>query len=161
MWFFGEHAITLDGKGRLALPTRFRGVIAEVSDNQLVLTYNPYESHSLFLYPRFKWEEVRDQVMALGTAHPDHRWMQRLLVGSATPVEPDKQGRFLLPQQLREVAELDKRVVLMGMGERFEIWNEQVLNTSRREQMQRQAERMQQEESLGQGPSEQLQQLSL
>lgn len=161
MWFYGEQPITLDGKGRLALPSRFRGVIAEVCDNQLVLTYNPYESHCLFLYPRFKWEEVRDQVMALSTAHPDNRWMQRLLVGSATPVEPDKQGRFLLPQQLREAAELDKRVVVMGMGERFEIWNEQVYNERKREQMARQAERIQQAAAASEGPSEQLQHLSL
>ncbi len=161
MWFYGEQPITLDGKGRLALPSRFRGVIAEVCDNQLVLTYNPYESHCLFLYPRFKWEEVRDQVMALSTAHPDNRWMQRLLVGSATPVEPDKQGRFLLPQQLREAAELDKRVVVMGMGERFEIWNEQVYNERKREQMARQAERIQQAAAASEEPSEQLQHLSL
>jgi MraZ protein len=80
------------------------------------------------------WEEVRDKVMTLSTFDPRHRSLQRKLVGSASAVEPDANGRIQLPQTLRQVAGLEKKVVLLGLGERFEIWNENVLNTKRLEE---------------------------
>ena len=72
--------------------------------------------------------------MQLSTWDPGHRSLQRRLVGSATPVEPDGSGRILLPQALRQVAGLEKRVVLLGMGGRFELWNETVLHSKRAEE---------------------------
>lgn len=132
--FFGETSITLDAKGRMALPTRYRDAIAQASANRLVLTYSAFDAGCLWLYPEPEWERVRDQVMRLSTFNASHRSLQRRLVGSATQLEPDSNGRLLLPQTLRQVAGLEKKVVLMGMGARFEIWNENVLNQRRAEE---------------------------
>ncbi|MDT8450814.1 MAG: division/cell wall cluster transcriptional repressor MraZ [Wenzhouxiangellaceae bacterium] len=132
--FFGETAINLDSKGRMALPTRYREAIEEVCANRLVLTYSAFDSGCLWLYPEPEWERVRDQVMGLSTFNPSHRSLQRRLVGSATAVEPDGNARLLLPLTLRQVAGLEKKVVMMGMGARFEIWNENVLNQRRAEE---------------------------
>lgn len=132
--FFGETAINLDAKGRIALPTRYREAIDEACGNRLVLTYSAFDAGCLWLYPEPEWERVRDQVMALSTFNPSHRGLQRRLVGSATLLEPDGNARLLLPQTLRQVAGLEKKVVLMGMGARFEIWNENVLNQRRAEE---------------------------
>jgi MraZ protein len=132
--FFGETAINLDAKGRLAIPMRYRESIREQSDGQLVLTYSAFDSGALYLYPEKEWERVRDEVTGLSTFNPGHRSLQRKLVGSASTIEPDGNGRIQLPQTLRQVAGLEKRVVLLGMGSRFEIWNETILNQKRAEE---------------------------
>ena len=132
--YFGETAINLDAKGRLAIPMRYRDAIQEACGGALVLTYSAFDHGALYLYPQEKWEEVRDKVMTLSTFDPRHRSLQRKLVGSASSVEPDASGRIQLPQTLRQVAGLEKKVVLLGMGNRFEIWNETVLNNKRREE---------------------------
>ncbi len=132
--FFGEHAITLDAKGRMAIPTRYREAVQSQCENRLVLTYSAFDSGALWLYPEAEWQRVRDEVMGLSTFNPSHRSLQRRLVGSATALEPDGNGRLLLPQTLRQFAGLEKRVVFMGMGSRFEIWNETVLTQRRAEE---------------------------
>ena len=132
--FFGETAINLDAKGRLAIPMRYRDAIQEACEGQLVLTYSAFDNGALYLYPLGDWERVRDEVTGLSTFNPGHRSLQRKLVGSASAVEPDASGRIQLPQTLRQVAGLEKKVVLLGMGGRFEIWNENVLNTKRLEE---------------------------
>lgn len=129
--FFGETAINLDAKGRLAVPTRYREDLEAACGNRLVLTYSAFDAGCLWLYPQPEWERVREQVMALSTFNASHRSLQRRLVGSATQLELDGNSRILLPQTLRQVAGLDKRAVFMGMGQRFEIWNEEVLNERR------------------------------
>jgi len=144
--FFGETGITLDAKGRMAVPTRYRDAIASACGNRLVLTYSAFDSGSLWLYPEQEWQRVRDEVMNLSTFNHNHRSLQRRLVGSANPVEPDGTGRILLPQTLRQVAGLEKRVVFLGMGSRFEIWNETVLTQKRAEE----------ERLLGEGASEEM-----
>ena len=131
--FFGETAINLDAKGRLAIPMRYRDAIQDAAGGQLVLTYSPFDNGALYLFPKEKWEAVRDEVMKLSTYEPRHRSLQRKLVGSASTVEPDANGRIQIPLTLRQVAGLEKRVVMLGMGERFEIWNEGVLNSTRLE----------------------------
>jgi len=118
----------------MALPTRYRAAVEEACANRLVLTYSAFDAGCLWLYPEPEWERVRDQVMALTTFNPSHRSLQRRLVGSATPLEPDGSARLLMPQTLRQVAGLEKKVVLMGMGARFEIWNENVLSQRRAEE---------------------------
>ena len=132
--YFGESAISLDAKGRLAIPARYREQIATEAADRLVLTYNAFDNDSLWLYPREEWQRVRDEVMELSSFDPRHRALQRRLVGSAAEVEPDGSGRILLPITLRQVAGLEKKVVLLGMGSRFEIWNENVLNQKRLEE---------------------------
>ena len=132
--FFGETSINLDAKGRLAVPIRYREALEEQCGNRMVLTYSAFESGCLWLQPEQTWERVRQDVMALPSSQAAHRILQRRLVGSATPVEPDSNGRILLPPSLRQVAGLEKRVVLLGMDNRFEIWNENTLNTRRAEE---------------------------
>jgi MraZ protein len=132
--YFGETAINLDAKGRLAIPMRYRDPIQEQCSGRLVLTYSAFDSGALYLYPEQEWERVRDEVTSLSTFNPGHRSLQRKLVGSASAVEPDANGRIQLPQTLRLVAGLEKKVVLLGMGNRFEIWNETILNQKRAEE---------------------------
>jgi MraZ protein len=129
--FFGETTINLDAKGRLAIPIRYRDAVAEQCENRMVLTYSAFDSGSLWLQSEKSWERVRDDVMALPNFNASHRALQRRLVGSATALEPDGSGRILLPPSLRQVAGLEKRVLLLGMGKRFEIWDEDTLNFKR------------------------------
>ena len=122
--FQGETAITIDDKGRLAIPTASRELVARAG-NRLVITYNPYESGCLWLYPEAEWEAVRDQVNALPNAKRVHRNLQLKLVGAATPVELDSNGRVLVPASHRNAAGIEKKAVLLGMGSKFELWSEQ------------------------------------
>jgi MraZ protein len=122
--FQGETAITIDDKGRLAIPTAFRELVAKAG-NRLVVTYNPYETGCLWLYPEAEWETVRDQVNALPNAKRVHRNLQLKLVGAATPVELDSSGRVLVPASHRNAAGIEKKAVLLGMGSKFELWSEQ------------------------------------
>lgn len=122
--FQGETAVTIDDKGRLAIPVAYRDLVARAG-NRLVVAYNPYEAGCLWLYPEAGWEKVRDQVMALPNAKRVHRNLQLKLVGAATPVEPDGNGRVLVPSSHRNAAGIDKKAVLLGMGNKFEVWSEQ------------------------------------
>jgi len=123
--FQGETAITLDDKGRLALPTSYRDVIARSCGNRLVFTYNPFEPGCLWLFPHAEWETVRDQVNALPGVKRVHRDLQLKLVGAAAVVEPDGNARVLVPASQRNAAGIEKKAVLLGMNNKFELWSEQ------------------------------------
>ena len=123
--FQGETAITVDDKGRLAIPTAYRELVTEACANRLVITYNPFESGCLWLFPHAEWERVRDQVNALPSVKAVHRALQMKLVGAAAMVEPDSAGRVLLPASQRSAAGIEKKAVLLGMGSKFELWSEQ------------------------------------
>ena len=123
--FQGETAITIDDKGRLAIPTAYRDIVARECGNRLVITYNPFESGCLYLYPQPVWERVRDQVNALPRTRSVSRSLQLKLVGAATFVEPDGSGRISVPASHRNAVGIDKRAVLLGMGDKFELWSEQ------------------------------------
>ena len=123
--FQGETAITIDDKGRMAVPTAHRDVVARECGNQLVLTYNPFESGSLYIYPQAIWERVRDQVNKLPKAKRVNRNLQLKLVGAATFVELDGNGRITIPASHRSAVGIEKKAVLLGMGDKFELWSEQ------------------------------------
>ncbi len=123
--FQGETAITVDDKGRIAIPTAYRELVAGECANRLVLTYNPFESGCLWLFPHAVWEAVRDQVNSLSKVVKAHRDMQMKLVGAAAVVEPDGAARILLPASQRATTGIEKRAVLLGMGDKFELWSEQ------------------------------------
>ena len=123
--FQGETAITIDDKGRLAIPTSYRDLVARECGNQLVITYNPFEAGSLYLYPLAVWERVRDQVNALPRTKQTSRAFQLKLVGAATFVEPDGSGRIGIPASHRNATGIEKKAVLLGMGDKFELWSEQ------------------------------------
>jgi MraZ protein len=123
--FQGETAITVDDKGRLAIPTAYREQVAGECGNRLVITYNPFDEGCLWLFPYAEWERVRDSVNALPSVRAQHRNLQRKLVGAAAVVEPDGAGRILLPASQRTTTGIEKKAVLLGMGDKFELWSEQ------------------------------------
>lgn len=123
--FQGENAITIDDKGRMAVPTAFRDDVARDCGNRLVITYNPFEVGSLYLYPQEVWERVREQVNKLPKAKRVNRAMQLKLVGAATFVELDGNGRITIPASHRAAVGIERKAVLLGMGEKFELWSEQ------------------------------------
>ena len=122
--FQGETAITLDDKGRIAIPAAHRDLVSQ-SGNRLVVTYNPFEHGCLWIFPENEWERVRDEVGALPSVKAVHRNLQMKLVGAATVVEPDGASRVLLPASQRAAAGIEKKAVLLGMGNKFELWSEQ------------------------------------
>lgn len=128
--FRGINPINLDPKGRFAMPTRYRDRIAEICDNQLVATIDT-QDRCLLIYPLPEWEKIEAKLMELPSYDPAARRIQRMLLGHATELEIDSAGRILLSQPLREHALLDKKVVLLGQGKRFELWSEEVWNEKR------------------------------
>jgi len=127
--FRGGNTVNLDAKGRLALPTRFRGQLEESCGGHLVLTV--HDDGCLLLYPAPEWEDIERALVRLPNQNQQTRRLQRMLLGHATEAEIDSHGRILIPPRLRDFAKLDKRVVLAGVGKKFEIWNEEVWERSR------------------------------
>ena len=130
--FRGINAINIDGKGRLAVPTRYRDALGSQEGASLVVTIDTEET-CLLLYPAAQWQVIEDNLQRLPSFNAAARRIQRLLIGHATDVELDGNGRLLLPPLLRDYAHLDKRVVMIGQGNKFEVWDE-VLWQSRRDQ---------------------------
>jgi len=122
--FRGGSTVNLDAKGRLALPTRYRGPITERYDGRLVLTV--HDDGCLLLYPQPEWDEIERKLVRLPNQNKRTRTLQRMLIGHATEVEMDGHGRILIAPRLREFAKLEKRVALAGVGNKFEIWNEEI-----------------------------------
>ena len=120
--FRGVSHLALDSKGRLAVPAKHRDALAAESDGRVVLTADP--SHCLLLYPLAEWEPIQKRLMALSSFNETVRGLQRLLVGHADDVELDGAGRILVPPALRQYAALEKHVVLVGQGSKFELWDE-------------------------------------
>ena len=120
--FRGVNALNLDAKGRMAMPAKYRDRLQESCAGQLVITVD--RDHCLLLYPLPEWEVIERKLVKLPSFNPQSRRLQRLLIGHATEVELDGAGRILLPPPLRDFAELDKQVVLIGQGNKFELWNE-------------------------------------
>ncbi len=120
--FRGVTELALDAKGRFAVPARYRDGLAAEGGSRLVLTADP--SRCLLLYPLDAWEPIQARLMALSSFDERIRGLQRLLVGHADDVEIDAAGRILVPPALRRYASLDKRVVLVGQGRKFELWDD-------------------------------------
>lgn len=122
--FLGSFAISMDDKGRVAVPARVRELLAEMCQGRIVVTAHT-EERCLLIYPESKWQELLPQVEALPNINRKARMMQRLLLGYATPLEVEGNGRILLPPTLREYAGLDKKLMLIGQGKKLELWSEQ------------------------------------
>jgi len=118
--FQGATELSLDAKGRLAVPTRYRDALLS-GGRAVVLTAHP--DSCLLLYPRVAWEPIGAKVQALSSFNEQARWWQRLLVGFAEELELDAQGRILVSSALRKFAGLKKDVMLVGQGSHFEIWD--------------------------------------
>lgn len=121
----GVSQVSLDAKGRFAVPQRYRdGLTANGCEagTRLVMTADP--TGCLLLYTLDAWEPIEQKLMALSSFNATTRALQRLVVGHADDVEMDATGRLLVPPALRQYAALDKRIVLVGQGNKFEIWDE-------------------------------------
>jgi len=120
--FRGVSELVLDAKGRLAIPARHREGLAAGGDGRLVITAD--RGGCLLIYPLDAWEPIQARLMRLSSFDDNIRSLQRLLVGHADDVELDAAGRILVPPALRRYAGLDKRVVLVGQGQKLELWDE-------------------------------------
>lgn len=127
--FRGATKVTLDAKGRLAIPTRHRERLQTRCDGQLVATVD--RDYCLLLYPFPDWEEIERKLVRLPSLNKQARRLQRLMVGYATELEIDGHGRILLPKELREFAGLDRQAILIGQGNKFELWDEESWNQKR------------------------------
>jgi MraZ protein len=127
--FRGATKITLDDKGRMVIPTRYREQINELAQGKLVVTVD--RDQCLLIYPLPEWELIERKLMALPSLNATARRLQRLMVGHATDLPLDGHGRVLLPPELREFAQLERHGMLIGQGNRFELWDEQRWNERR------------------------------
>lgn len=120
--FQGAAQLNLDNKGRLAIPARHRDVLLSTCSGQLVLTADA--DGCLLVYPKPEWQPIRDKLLKLSALNPKIRALQRRLIGYAEDVDMDAAGRVLISPALRSYAALDKHVVLVGQGNKFELWDE-------------------------------------
>lgn len=127
--FRGATKITLDDKGRMVIPTRYRDQIAALAQGRLVVTVD--KDQCLLIYPLPEWEQIERKLMSLPSLNPTARRLQRLMVGHATDLPLDGHGRVLLPPELREFAQLGRHGMLIGQGNRFELWDESRWNERR------------------------------
>lgn len=132
--FRGRHAHTIDGKGRLSLPAAYRAELQEHDDRPPFLTNL---SRCLALYPHEKWLDFEERMSSMSQVRPEVHALQRFLFSGAVSSPIDRQGRILVPPQLREHAELEREVMIAGVGPRIEVWNRERLER----ELQRTAER--------------------
>ncbi len=121
--FRGINGINIDAKGRMVMPTRYRDRLQEASSGRVVMTIDTDE-RCLLLYPIQAWELIENKLAELPSFNPQARRIQRLLIGHATEIELDNNGRILLPSLLRDYAGLKKQAMLVGQGKKFELWDE-------------------------------------
>lgn len=129
MLFRGNTTVNLDEKGRFAIPTRYRDRVHEICACQLVITVAVDErcvgmEGCLWIYPLPEWEEFEKKVKDFPIFNKMTAKLKRFLIGNAYECEMDAQGRILLPEKLRNFANLQKKAVLVGQLNRFEVWNE-------------------------------------
>ena len=119
--FRGLNKISFDTKGRISIPTKYREELLKISKRKLICTIDL--DFCLLLYPHYSWLKIEQQIMKLPTLNTTSRKLQRLLVGHATDIEMDKSGRLLIPNELREFSMIKKEAMLIGQGNRFELWD--------------------------------------
>ena len=122
--FYGSHAINMDAKGRIAIPARVRELLQESANGQVVLTAHT-ENRCLHLFPENQWGEILPKIEALPSFNKISRRAKLLLMGHASQLELDANGRILVPPTLREYGGLEKRLILVGQGKSLELWSEE------------------------------------
>jgi len=125
--FRGANAISLDAKGRLAMPSRYRDELLSRCNGQLIVTIDAVDP-CLCVYPLPEWELIEAKLRDLPSLREETRRLQRLLIGNAVDIELDGSGRFLVPPRLRAHAGLDKHAMLVGQLNKFQLWNEDAWN---------------------------------
>ena len=122
--FRGVNNINLDAKGRLAIPTRYRELLTQHCEGEMVVTIDT-EEQCLLIYPLPQWNDIQREVSALPSYNPATRRIQRLLIGYATDIALDSSGRLQRTQPLRDYAFLEKKCVMLGQGKKLELWSEE------------------------------------
>lgn len=151
--FSGNSTLSLDSKGRLAIPSRYRTRLKELCDSQVVLTINPL-GRCIWIYPLTEWQVIDAKLRGLSDFDTQASLTKEMMLGYAEESSLDAHGRVRVPTRLKEHARLDKQTVILGQGNKFALWDEAAWNTRRDEWL----------SSLGDGsgePSEPLKQLSL
>jgi MraZ protein len=120
--FRGVSELSLDDKGRVAIPARHRDPLSLNGESNCVITIDTQEK-CLLIYAYAEWQQIEEQISALPSFDPQARRIQRLLIGHATEVKIDSHGRLLIPGPLKAFAGLDKNAVLIGQGKKFELWD--------------------------------------
>ena len=129
--FRGATKVSLDAKGRMAIPTRYRELLRARCDGQIIVTVD--RDHCLLVYPLPDWEELERKLVRLPSMNKVARRIVRIMVGYATEIDMDASGRILVSKELREFASLDKQGMLIGQGNKFELWDEAIWNEKRDE----------------------------
>ena len=127
--FRGLNKISLDTKGRISIPTKYRSELSKYGSNELICTIDI--DQCLLLYPKKIWLQIEKKIMALPSLDKPSRMLQRLMVGHASELVLDSHNRILVPIELREYSGIKKSAMFIGQGQRFEIWNYQLWNQSR------------------------------
>jgi MraZ protein len=120
--FQGATSLSLDAKGRMAIPARHRDALLKLAEGRLVMTAHPH--HCLLLYPAPDWEPIRAKILAAPALEAQSAKLKRLFVGFAVDLDMDSAGRVLVGPELRRFAGLEKDVWLIGQGSHFEIWSD-------------------------------------
>ena len=126
----GSNSVSVDAKGRIAIPTKHREDLLRLSGGRMVVTISPND-RCLWLYTLTEWEAVERKLVSLPTLNPQARKLKRMLIGHAYDCEMDGNGRILISAPLREFASLSKKAMLIGQGDKFEIWDEQYWSAHR------------------------------
>ena len=116
--FQGASSISLDAKGRLSVPTRYRGFLSATAAGQFTITKQPHGC--LMVFPRPEWEGFRSRIAELPMSA---QWWKRIFLGNAVDCEMDASGRVLVSPELRSAAGITRAAVLLGMGSHFELWD--------------------------------------
>ena len=122
----GATILSLDGKSRFAVPTKYREHLLIESNGAMVLTAHPHGC--LLLYPKEAWTPIQSKIMQLSSFEKKSSGLQRLLVGYAEDSIVDGAGRLLISQALRDFADIQKTIMFVGQGTHFEIWNQEIWN---------------------------------
>ena len=123
--FRGRHRHSIDTKGRLAIPSKFRELLSSNYDERLIVTNF---DQCLWAYPVHEWQELERKVSQLPQFLDEVKALQRVFISAAEECGFDKQGRILLPPELREYAGIEREVVVVGMTKRIELWSSERWN---------------------------------
>lgn len=145
--FRGISNLSIDTKGRIAIPTKYRDEITDDFKGQMVLSVD-HGVRCLVLYPMSKWVDTEQNLMGLPNLSDAVRDMKRLILGHAEDVKMDGQGRIMIAAPLREYAQMEKKIVMIGQGDKFELWDEQAWNAGRDEMRKAAPVNIQNDESL-------------
>jgi len=122
--FQGASALNLDVKGRMSVPAKHRDALLLQGDGRVTLTKHP--DGCLLVFPRPEWEAFRSRVAQLPM---DAHWWRRIFLGNAAEIELDGSGRILISPELRVAANIEREIILLGMGSHLELWDAQTYST--------------------------------